>query len=90
MRRYFKLVCLHDEDPQFILTNFLEGRARFGWSPPGTDLRKIKNKKWETRSEQERITWRSTQFLVERICPNHRIVIQMDQPIKNILGSTPK
>lgn len=85
MQRYFKLVCLHDEDPQFILRNFQEGRARIGWSPPNTDLRKIKNKKWDTLLEQERITWRYTQFLIERILPSHRIVIQRDQPIKDIL-----
>jgi hypothetical protein len=52
MQRYYKLACF--DDPAFLLTEFKEGRARFGWSPPGTDLREIKKK--ETRSDQERET----------------------------------
>jgi len=83
--RYFKLVCLYEDDPQFPLRNFREGNARFGWSPPETDLRQIKRKKCESWSEQERITWRYTQFLIERIRPGHRIVMQWEQPIKDIL-----
>lgn len=80
--RYFKLMCLHD--PLFLLREFRAGCARFGWSPQGTDLRKIKSKQ-STRTEREKVTWRYTKFLLERIEVGDRVVIQMEQPIKQFV-----
>jgi hypothetical protein len=82
MRRYFKLVCLH-KDPLFLLREFRAGRARFGWSPPGTDLRKIKIKKIWT--DEDKSSWRYTQFLLERISVGDRVVVQMEQPIEQFV-----
>jgi ATP-dependent DNA ligase len=60
MQRYFKLVCSH-EDPAWYIGEFLAGRARFGWSGPGTELRTIKKKMdaglWADRTEQEAVAW---------------------------------
>jgi hypothetical protein len=86
MRRYFKLVCLHS-DPSWYIQEFLDGRVRFGWSAPGSDLRKIRikvNDRTEM-SDEERITWRYTQFLSERIVPGNRLVIQAEQPLRRFL-----
>jgi len=83
MAHYFKLVCV--DDPAFLLSEFRAGRARFGWSPPGTDLREIRNKPSTSRTDQERLTWRYTKFLLERAIPGDRVVIQMEQPIEKIV-----
>jgi hypothetical protein len=84
MNRYFKLVCFHD-DPNHYIQEFLNGRARFGWSGPGSDLRVIGLKAKSEMSEEERITWRYTKFLYERIAPGNRLVIQIEQPLRRIL-----
>ncbi len=84
MHRYFKLVCLH-EDAAWYTREFLSGRARFGWSAPGLDLRKIVMKNPSERSEDERVTWRYTGFLRERIEPGNRLVIQTEQPLQRFL-----
>jgi|GEM_PF-2066941 len=83
MSRYFKLVCFHD--PGIILAEFLKGRARFGWSPPGTDLRLIQTKERASWSVQERVTWRYTNFLLQRIHAGDRIVVQAEQPMVSFL-----
>jgi len=84
MARYFKLVCLHD-DPAFLLPEFRAGRARFGWSPPGTDLREIQKRQWTARTDQDKRTWRYTKFLIEKVVPGDRVVIQMEQPIEKLV-----
>jgi len=84
MRRYFKLVCLYD-DTAWYIKEFLDGRARFGWSAPGSDLRKIRAKRWNEWSEEESITWRYTKFLLERIELGNRLVIQTEQPLQRFL-----
>jgi hypothetical protein len=84
MSRYFKLVCLH-HDPNWYAEEFHAGRARFGWSGPGSDLREIQKKDWATRSNDERVTWTYTKFLIDRIVPSDRVVIQTDQPLRSFL-----
>jgi hypothetical protein len=88
MSHYFKLVCLHD-DPKWYLAEFLSGRARFGWSGPGSDLRVIKTKidagLWREPTEQEAVTWRYTKFLIERLKVGDRVVIQTEQPLRTFL-----
>ncbi len=83
MPRYFKLVCL--SDPPWIVDEFHQGRARFGWSGPGTGLREIRKKDWITRNEAERIAWSYTKFLVERVRTGDRVVVQPEQPIERFL-----
>jgi hypothetical protein len=84
MARYFKLVCLHEDDPKWYLKEFLEGRARYGWSGPGSDLHTIRAK-GDDRTPDEKQTWRYTQFLIERIKVGDRIVVQVEQPLRNFL-----
>ena len=76
--RYFKLVSLHDRD--WLAAEFKAGRVRFGWSWPGTDLRKLREK--DDLTNDERITWRYTKFLIERLEPGDRIVCQFEQPLR--------
>jgi hypothetical protein len=86
--RYFKLVCLY-KDAAFLLREFQSGRARFGWSPRGTDLRK--HKADEDQSDWEKKNRRYTKFLVERIEIGDRIVVQMEQPIRQfVIGEVVK
>lgn len=76
--RYFKFVALHDQD--WVVREFRKGRARFGWSWPGSDLRELRKKSELT--EEERITWRYTQFLTERLNVGDRLVCQFAQPLR--------
>lgn len=78
MNRYFKLLALDDKD--WLIREFLAGRARFGWSGPDSDLRVIRNN--SARNEDEKITWRYTQFLIERLSPGDRLVYQFEQPLR--------
>ena len=88
MTNYFKLVCL-SEKPEWYEAEFLAGRARFGWSGSGSNLRTIKAKmdagRWQDRSQHEADVWSYTKFLVERIRIGDRVVIQPEQPLKAIL-----
>jgi len=84
MNRYFKLVCTH-ENPDWYMQEFLCGRTRFGWSGPGCDLREIRGKDWATWSDDQRVTWRYTQFLVERLVPGDRVVVQPEQPLRRFV-----
>ena len=77
-RRYFKLVALHDHD--WLVQEFRGGRLRFGWSWPGSDLRSLREK--SVLTENERITWRYTQFLTERLEAGDRLVCQFAQPMR--------
>src|SRR5829696_2768212 len=83
MARYFKLVCL--SDPTWILDEFWKGRVRLGWSPPGTALRDIVRKDRYVRSDQERATWKQAQFLITRVRPGDRVVVQPDQPLERFV-----
>ncbi len=76
--RHFKLVALHK--PDWLASEFKAGRVRFGWSWPGTDLR-ILSKKADL-SADEKISWRYTKFLTERLCGGDRVVCQFDQPLR--------
>jgi hypothetical protein len=84
MNRYFKLVCRH-ENPGWYMQEFLAGRVRFGWSGPGCDLREIRGKDGATWSNDQRVTWSHTKFLVERIVPGDRVVVQTEQPIERFV-----
>lgn len=84
MNRYFKLVCIHD-DPAWYMQEYLSGRVRYGWSGPECGLREIERKDWATWSDDQRVTWSHTKFLVERIEPGHRVVVQTEQPIRQFV-----
>ena len=84
MNRYFKLVCTH-EDPKWYIEEFRAGRVRFGWSGPGCDLREIREKEWATWSDDQRVTWSHSKFLVERVVPGDRVVVQTEQPIERFV-----
>jgi hypothetical protein len=86
MPRYFKLVCLHNH-PMFLLSEFSAGLVHFGWSPRGSDLRKIQTIGAASRTDQEKVTWRYTKFLVERIQAGDRVVVQIGakQPIEEFV-----
>ena len=76
--RHFKLVALHK--PDWLASEFKAGRLRFGWSWPGTDLRILREK--AELSADERISWRYTKFLTERLRSGDRVVCQFDQPLR--------
>ena len=80
---YYKLVAL--TDPAWLKSEFLEGRARFGWSGEGTDLRVLSERPSSERTENQRVAWRYTQFLFSRIKVGDRVVYQFDQPLREFL-----
>jgi hypothetical protein len=80
---YFKLVAV--DDPSWLQSEFLNGRARFGWSGPGTDLRIIAAIPWEVRTTDQHVTWSKTQFLLNRVAPGDRVVYQFQRPLRAFL-----
>lgn len=82
-KRYFKLVCT-PESQDWYIQEYLAGRVRFGWSGPGSNLREIE-KKGANCSDEQRVTWAYTKFLLKRIEPGDRVVVQTERPIKRFL-----
>jgi len=85
MHRYFKLVCLWKERQSWLEEELRSGRIRFGWSPRESDLREIKKKvdASDQISQQQAVTWRYSQFLINRISNESRVIIQFEQPLRN-------
>jgi len=80
--RFFKIVALEDS-LDWWSKEFADGRLRFGWSPPGSDLRKIAAKLPNQRTPQERLTWRKTQFLLQRLQEGDVVIVQNAQPLRH-------
>jgi len=78
--RYFKLVAFGDKD--WLEREFRDGRARYGWSWPGSDLRQLRSRPRSELNEDERVTWRYTQFLIQRLQVGDRIICQFEQPLR--------
>jgi hypothetical protein len=85
MTRYFKYVSIRKGQEEWMQKEIKEGRARFGWSSPGSDLRLIQSKAPNTRTAGEKVVWRYTQFLVNRLKSGDRLIIQLNQPLRNFL-----
>lgn len=85
--RYFKLLSLCEGREEWIISEFLQGRARYGWSPKGADLtlRLRGGRPWEDWPEDIRWAWGYSKFLVERIEVGHRIVMQTSLPLRSFL-----
>ena len=84
MIRYFKLVALRDPS-LWLFDEFRAARVRFGWSWPGTDLREIRKKPLLDRTDRERISWRYTKFLLEKLKAGDRLVLQFEKPMRKFL-----
>jgi len=87
MHQYFKLVCLHDNS-DWLFDEYKNGRVRFGWSGPGSDLRVIgviADKNYSEMTDDQRITWRYSQFLLNRIKTGNRLILQFKQPLREFL-----
>jgi hypothetical protein len=85
MSRYFKFVSIRKDKEEWMLNELQKGRARFGWSSPGSDLRVIKAKGASDRSAEEKVVWRYTQFLINRLTKGDRLVIQLSRPLRKFL-----
>ncbi|MCY4614269.1 MAG: restriction endonuclease [Nitrospira sp.] len=84
---YFKFNAFREDKPDWIYQQVLKGTAHFGWSEPGMDLRTLQKKlEGETPlNEAEKQCWRMTQFLVNRIRPGDRLIIQTERPLRRFL-----
>jgi frataxin-like iron-binding protein CyaY len=84
---YFKWVALREDDPDWYEQEVKSGRARFGWSGPGSDLRPIKKKMdeghWADRTPIEIDAWRAGSYLIKYIEPGSRLVIQTRSPLRS-------
>jgi hypothetical protein len=68
-----------------MFEEFLQGRIRFGWSGPSSDLRKLESKLKHERTVEEHAIWKNTQFLLKRIVSGDRVVLQLEQPLRKFL-----
>ncbi|MCM3163261.1 hypothetical protein [Metabacillus litoralis] len=85
MTRYFKYVSIRNGQEEWMIKELNEGRARFGWSSPGSNLHIIKSKEANERSTKEKVVWRYTQFLINRLKAGDRLIIQLGQPLRQFL-----
>ena len=84
---YFKLNAFREDKPDWIHQQVLKGKAHFGWSGRGMDLRELREKlhKKKPLNEAEKKCWRMTQFLINRIRPGDRLIIQTERPLRRFL-----
>ena len=84
---YFKLNAFREDKPDWIHQQVLKGKAHFGWSEPGMDLRTLQKKLEMEKplNEAEKQCWRMTQFLINRIRPGDRLIIQTERPLRRFL-----
>ncbi|MCM3724605.1 hypothetical protein M3226_02670 [Neobacillus cucumis] len=85
MTQYYKLVAINERDQRWMFNEFLNGRLHFGWGWPGSNLNVIKNKSRNEMSKSERIIWRYTQFLVNRLQTGDILIVQFGQPLRQFL-----
>jgi hypothetical protein len=90
--RWFKLCCFYEQHEEWMKRELTEGRLHFGWSPPGSDLRKLDRMTWEQcdklvigndewQASGSEI-YRTGQFLLNRIASNDRLAVQLAQPLR--------
>ena len=84
---YFKLNAFREDTPDWIHQQVLKGKAHFGWSGLGMDLRTLQKKLEEKKplNEVEKKCWRMTQFLIYRIKTGDRLIIQTERPLRRFL-----
>ncbi|WP_442598631.1 hypothetical protein [Neobacillus sp. D3-1R] len=85
MTRYFKYVAIRKGKEEWMLNELKSGRARFGWSSAGSNLTIIQAKEAGQRTAEEKVVWRYTQFLVNRLTPGDRLIIQLSRPLRQFL-----
>ena len=85
MTRYFKYVSIFSGREDWMLNELKEGRARFGWSGAGSNLNEIKSKSPSNRTAEEKVTWKYTQFMVNRLSKGDRLIIQLSRPLRGFL-----
>lgn len=85
MTTYYKYVAIRDGEEDWMYNELEEGRARFGWSSPGSDLRQIESKAPEDRTVEEKVIWRYTQFMITKLVKGDRLVIQLQRPLRKFL-----
>ena len=92
MSNWFKLCCFTEGDESWMISELKNGRLRFGWSPPGSDIRELDKLSWEELDKIElgNNEWKATgsqiykkgQFLLYRILKDDFIVVQLTAPIR--------
>ncbi|UOQ45521.1 hypothetical protein MUN89_06140 [Halobacillus salinarum] len=85
MTRYFKFVATRKGKEDWMVDELFQGRARYGWSSPGRDLRKIQDTPKDKRIPEEKVTWKYSQFLINRLQEGDRLVIQLKRPLRQFL-----
>lgn len=81
--RYFKFNVFREGKANWIHQQVLNGKAHFGWSWPGMDLRKLQNS--AQFNDEEKECWRYTKFLINRIQIGDRLIIQTERPLRRFL-----
>jgi hypothetical protein len=93
MQNWYKFVCNNEGNIAWMVNELKDGRLRYGWSPPGSNLIKLAGMTWEDRekltignddwSESGNYIYSQSKFLLHRIKPNDLVVIQLTQPIED-------
>lgn len=78
--RYFKFNAFRED---WIHQQVLNGKAHFGWSWAGMDLRELQNR--DQFNDDEKECWRKAQFLINRIEIGDRLIIQTERPLRRFL-----
>lgn len=92
MSNWYKLCCFNEGNEDWMVHELGAGRVRYGWSPPGSDLRKLDQLSWEQLDKIElgNDDWRATAsgiyrkgvFLLYRIKPGDHVVVNLSSPIR--------
>lgn len=83
MANYYKLVALNDGKKDWMIEEIRKGRLRFGWSSKGMDLRVLKDK--ENKNPSEKIVWRMSQFIINRLKKDDILIVQLERPLRKFM-----
>ena len=93
MKSWYKFVCNNENNVKWMVNELKEGRLRYGWSAPGSNLLKLDTMSWEERekliignddwSDTGNYIYNQGKFLLYRIQPNDMVVVQLTQPIQD-------
>ncbi|MTI95754.1 MAG: hypothetical protein FH749_09780 [Firmicutes bacterium] len=83
MCRYFKIVTLGGDKYSSYLKEEIEqkGRVHFGWG--WHDLRQLKNS--QKLNDSEKVVWRYSKFMLERLNKGDRLVVQFERPLRKFM-----
>lgn len=85
MPNYYKLVCAGENKSEWLFSEYLAGRVRFGYGWPECDLRILAQQDAETLTDNQLLAWHYAQFLINKLIYGDCLILQFEEPLNKIV-----